>query len=66
MCYSGKCMYEDYMGDCVAPEKAKNPCWKGHKYYRKHLRKMKMKGFIFKIKYKFSKKYRKMIDELPF
>lgn len=66
MCYSGKCIYEDYMGDCNAPAKEKNPCWKGHKYYRKEQRNFKIKSFIFKIKYKFSKKYREKIDSLPF
>lgn len=66
MCYSGKCMYEDYMGDCNAPDSEKNPCWKGHKYYRKELRKLKIKELWLKIKYKFSKKYRDEIDNLPF
>ena len=66
MCYSGKCIYEDYMGDCIAPSKVKNPCKKGHRIGKIEIKKLKIKGVMLKIKYKISKKYRDEIDNLPF
>lgn len=66
MCYSGKCIYEDYMGDCIASNKIKNPCKKGRRIGKIEIIKLKFKGFILKIKYKLSKKYRDEIDNLPF
>lgn len=66
MCYSGKCIYEDYMGDCKAPSKIKNPCKKGHRIGKIEIIKLKVKGFALKIRYKLNKKYRDEIDNLPF
>ena len=66
MCYSGKCIYENYMGDCIAPEKEKNPCKKGYRIEKIEIIKFKIKGAMLKIKYRISKKYKDEIDNLPF
>lgn len=70
MCYSGKCIYEDYMGDCRAPNKLKSPCKRGYKIGKFEFIVFKMKCNIKLIihifRYKFSKKYKKEIDDLPF
>lgn len=66
MCYSGKCIYEDYMGDCTAPSKIKNPCKKGRRIGKIEIIKLKLKGFILRIRYKLSKKYKDEINNLPF
>lgn len=66
MCYSGKCIYEDYMGDCRASSKIKNPCRKGHRIGKIELIKFKISSIMHHIKYKVSKKYKKVIDNLPF
>lgn len=66
MCYSGKCIYENYMGNCTASSKIKSPCRKGHRIGKIEVIKLKIKGLMLKIKYKTSKKYRNEIDNLPF
>ncbi len=66
MCYSGKCIYENYMGDCTVSSKIKSPCKKGHRIGKIEVIKLKFKGLMLKIKYKTNKKYRNEIDNLPF
>lgn len=70
MCYSGKCIYENYMGECVAPSNMKNACRKGHRIsvIKSLMYNMKCNvNFItHRIKCKFSKKYRDKFDDLPF
>lgn len=63
MCYSGKCMYENYMGDCIAPSNIKNPCEKGNRFSKINIVKDIIKAYkwriVHNVKYIFSKKYRK-------
>lgn len=66
MCYLGKCIYENYMEDCIAPSKEKNACAKGHRIAKRELLKFKVRAKISSIRYKISKKYRNKINSLPF
>lgn len=62
MCYSGNCIYEDYMGDCRAPNNIKNPCKKGNRFSKINIAKEIMRAYKWRIrhytKYVFNKKYR--------
>ena len=63
MCYTGKCIYEDYMGNCKLPDATDETCKNGYRLEKE--RKIYQKLYFLKtlvihtIKYIFSRNYRK-------
>ena len=67
MCYSGKCAYENWMGDCQVPIPTDETCKYGHKIVRRreimHVLSIPFYKIKHILKYIFSRKYRKWLKE---
>jgi len=72
MCYSGKCKYENYMGDCTVANPTDKTCKEGNRIYKIEIIKNVIKRPFYQIQHVFklifNKEYRKWWkdNELPF
>lgn len=67
MCYTGKCIYEDYMGNCTLSKTTDETCKNGYRLEKQRKRYFILYSLISPIihigKYIFSKRYRKECKE---